>query len=80
VTELLEAGGVEQLWTVADLAEHMRVSRWMVYKLAQANAIPVIRVGQRHLRFDPADIRAALAARQVQPRVAERVGNRESLT
>ncbi len=44
------------LWTVADVAEFLRVSRSWVYRQAAAGVLPCIQVGGL-LRFEPAGIR-----------------------
>jgi len=44
------------LWTVADVAAYLRVSRSWVYHRAEAGLLPCLRVGAL-LRFDPEKIR-----------------------
>lgn len=48
---------LEQLWTVADVATYLRVSRSWVYHRAELGELPCLRVGAL-LRFDPDQIRA----------------------
>lgn len=48
--------GHEPLWTVAEVAEHMRMSRQWVYKAAELGTLPCVRFGAS-LRFDPVDVR-----------------------
>ena len=47
----------ESLWDVDDVAQYLKVSRSMVYKLGQTGELPILRVGTC-LRFDPAVVRA----------------------
>lgn len=61
----------EPLWTVADVAQFLSLSRQWVYKHAELGTIPCIRLGAA-LRFQPAAIRAYVeqqAARQHAPKV-----------
>jgi len=48
---------VEALWTVADVAAYLRVSRSWVYHRAEVGELPCLRIGAL-LRFDPTRIRA----------------------
>jgi len=45
------------LWTVAEVAAFLRVSRSFVYQACAAKTMPHVRVGTA-LRFDPAVLRA----------------------
>ena len=45
------------LWTVADVAAYLRVSRSWVYHRSAAGLLPCLRVGAL-LRFEPDSIRA----------------------
>lgn len=38
----------EQLWTVAEVADHMRVSSMTVYRLIKGQQLPAIRVGKNY--------------------------------
>lgn len=49
--------GHEPLWTVAETAAFLRVSRSFVYQACAAKTMPHVRVGAS-LRFDPATLRA----------------------
>ena len=40
--------GDDRLWTVAEVASHMRVSNMTVYRLIKAGEIPAIRVGKNY--------------------------------
>jgi excisionase family DNA binding protein len=48
---------VGSLWTVAEVAAYLRVSRSWVYHRSAARLLPCLRVGAL-LRFDPDAIRA----------------------
>jgi excisionase family DNA binding protein len=48
---------LEPLWTVADVATYLRVSRSWVYHRAELGELPCLRIGAL-LRFDPDQIRA----------------------
>lgn len=52
------------LFTVDELARHLGISRWSVYRHVRSGEIAAIRVGQR-LRFRPPDVDAYLEARKV---------------
>jgi excisionase family DNA binding protein len=58
-----------RLWTVAEVAEHMRVSNMTVYRLIKAEQLPAIRVGKNY-RIRDADLAQYLDA--------SRTGRRES--
>jgi excisionase family DNA binding protein len=47
----------EPLWTVAEVAAFLKVSRSFVYQACAAKTIPHVRVGTA-LRFDPVVLRA----------------------
>jgi excisionase family DNA binding protein len=49
----------ERLYSVTELAEYLRVSRWTVYRLERAGSIRAVMVGDR-LRFRSADVEAYL--------------------
>jgi len=38
----------DRLWTVAEVADHMRVSNMTVYRLIKAGQLPAIRVGKNY--------------------------------
>lgn len=40
--------GGDRLWTVAEVAAHMRVSNMTVYRLIKSGALPAIRVGKNY--------------------------------
>jgi excisionase family DNA binding protein len=70
VTAAADDGGTEmnggarnddRLWTVAEVAEHMRVSNMTVYRLIKAEKLPAIRVGKNY-RIRSADLNAYLQA------------------
>ena len=48
---------MSSLWTVADVATYLRVSRSWVYHRSAAGLLPCLRVGAL-IRFDPETIRA----------------------
>jgi excisionase family DNA binding protein len=49
--------GAEPLWTVAEVAPFLKVSRSFVYQACAAKTMPHVRVGAA-LRFDPVTLRA----------------------
>lgn len=53
--------GDNRLLAVQEVAEYLRVSRSLVYKMIRRKEIPAIRVG-RLLRVDPRDLAEALRA------------------
>ena len=57
---------VENLWTVREVAEFLRVGRHSVYEMAKRGEMPSLRVGAR-VRFVPEEVRAWLD-RQRAPR------------
>jgi len=42
------AFGGDRLWTVAEVAEHMRVSNMTVYRLIKARQLSALRVGKNY--------------------------------
>ena len=61
MTDKIMPPDADQLWNVRDVARYLRASRSWVYKAAERNTIPAVRVGSL-LRFDPSAIRAYVAA------------------
>jgi excisionase family DNA binding protein len=59
----------ERLWTVAEVADHMRVSNMTVYRLIKGQQLPAIRVGKNY-RIRGSDLADYLNA--------SRTGRRES--
>ncbi|MGH3664708.1 MAG: helix-turn-helix domain-containing protein [Egibacteraceae bacterium] len=53
--------GEDRLWTVAEVAEHMRVSNMTIYRLIKAGELPAIRVGKNY-RIRNTDLVAYLDA------------------
>ena len=53
--------GGDRLWTVAEVADHMRVSNMTVYRLIKAGDLPAIRVGKNY-RIRGADLAQYLQA------------------
>jgi excisionase family DNA binding protein len=47
----------QALWTVAEVASFLKVSRSFVYQACAAKTLPHVRIGAS-LRFDPATLRA----------------------
>jgi excisionase family DNA binding protein len=47
----------DTLWTVKEAAEYLRCSRSYLYKAAERDLLPTIRVG-RMVRFNPESVRA----------------------
>lgn len=45
------------LWTVAETAAYLRLSRSFVYKASNAGTLPCLRIGAA-VRFDPGAVRA----------------------
>ncbi len=43
-----QSRGDDRLWTVAEVADHMRVSNMTVYRLIKAGQLPAIRVGKNY--------------------------------
>lgn len=62
----------DRLWTVAEVADHMRVSNMTVYRLIKAGELPAIRVGKNY-RIRAKELAAYLdASATVQPDEAQR--------
>jgi excisionase family DNA binding protein len=57
--------GNDRLYTVAEVAEHMRVSNMTVYRLIKAGRLPALRVGKNY-RIRGRDISAYLDAASTQ--------------
>lgn len=55
------ATGSDRLWTVAEVADHVRVSNMTVYRLIKSGKLPAIRVGKNY-RVRGADLFAYLDA------------------
>ena len=53
--------GDDRLWTVTEVAGHMRVSNMTVYRLIKAGDLPAIRVGKNY-RIRGRDLLAYLEA------------------
>lgn len=51
----------DRLWTVAEVAEHMRVSNMTVYRLIRSAQLPAIRVGKNY-RIRSGDLTSYLDA------------------
>ena len=66
----------DRLWTVAEVADHMRVSNMTVYRLIKSGDLPAIRVGKNYrIRgrelsdyIDRSFQQVALEARDLAPR------------
>lgn len=56
----------DRLWTVAEVAEHMRVSNMTVYRLIKGGELPAIRVGKNY-RIRGEDLVAYLDASSTVP-------------
>ncbi|RDB55488.1 hypothetical protein C1879_10435 [Paraeggerthella hongkongensis] len=56
---LADEPGLEPLYTVAQVARHLRVSSTTVYRLVKDGALPCRRIGQT-LRFKRGDVEALL--------------------
>jgi excisionase family DNA binding protein len=54
-SDVILRSGSENLLTVNELASHLRISKWQVYRLVRARELPAVRVGER-IRFRPVDI------------------------
>ena len=55
----------DRLWTVAEVADHMRVSNMTVYRLIKSGQLPAIRVG-KNFRIRGRDLEAYLDASTTQ--------------
>ncbi|MPZ74706.1 MAG: helix-turn-helix domain-containing protein [Nitriliruptorales bacterium] len=51
----------DRLWTVAEVANHMRVSNMTVYRLIKSGQLPALRVGKNY-RIRGKDLAAYLEA------------------
>ena len=60
-TEFAAAPCPDTLWTVAEVAAYLKVSRSWVYHRLESGLLPHIRVGAL-VRFDPAAIREHVSA------------------
>jgi excisionase family DNA binding protein len=58
-------------WSVAKMAEHLGVSRGVLYALARQHKIPYIKIGDRIL-FNPEKVEAALEVQADGPDSANR--------
>jgi excisionase family DNA binding protein len=58
-----------QLLRVPEVAAALGVGRSFVYRLVERGELPVIRIGEAAVRFDPADVRALIARRRVKREV-----------
>ena len=67
-TSGLNVPNPETLWTVAEVAAFLKVSRSWVYHRLESGLLPHIRVGAL-VRFDPAAIRAHISACSSSPPV-----------
>jgi len=59
----------DRLYTVAEVAGHMRVSNMTVYRLIKAGDLPAVRVGKNY-RIRARDLEAYLDASVTRPDVA----------
>ena len=57
------AADEESLWTVREVAKLLKTSRSWVYKNAERDLLPCVRIGNL-LRFEPAAIKAWIAAKR----------------
>jgi excisionase family DNA binding protein len=57
--------GDDRLWTVAEVADHMRVSNMTVYRLIKGGQLPAIRVGKNY-RIRGRDLTGYLEASSTQ--------------
>ena len=58
----------EQLWTVREAADFLRLGRNAIYEMAKRGELPSVRIGSR-VRFIPSEVRAWLQ-RQREPAAA----------
>jgi excisionase family DNA binding protein len=65
----------EGLWTVAEVAAFLKVSRSFVYQACAAKTVPHVRIGAS-LRFDPARLRAWVRGEHGAPKVVTLPGCR----
>jgi len=50
------------LWTARQTAEVLNVSERTVFTLTKAGKLPVVKIGERGIRYDPRDVRAWIEA------------------
>lgn len=64
---MVEGGplGSDRLYTVAEVAQHMRVSNMTIYRLIKAGDLPAVRVGKNY-RIRARDLGAYLDASSTQ--------------
>jgi excisionase family DNA binding protein len=67
--EAHEQGPAALLMTAPEVAKALAVSESTLARLVAAGRIPVIPVGKRGIRFDPADLRAFVAREKTSARV-----------
>lgn len=60
----------DRLWTVAEVADHMRVSNMTVYRLIKSGELPALRVGKNY-RIRGGDLVAYLDASATKARPEE---------
>lgn len=60
----------DRLWTVAETADHMRVSNMTVYRLIKSGELPALRVGKNY-RIRGSDLREYLDASETTNRSRE---------
>ena len=65
--------GDDRLWTVAEVASHMRVSNMTVYRLIKAGELPALRVGKNY-RIRGKDLQRYLEASSTMPDTDEAQG------
>jgi excisionase family DNA binding protein len=58
------SAAADRLWTVSEVAEHMRVSNMTVYRLIKAGELPALRVGKNY-RIRGGELAAYLDASSV---------------
>ncbi|HET9933964.1 MAG TPA: helix-turn-helix domain-containing protein [Polyangiaceae bacterium] len=56
VSQVAPGARPDELWTAADVAAYLKVSRSWVYHRAEANLLPYVRIGGL-LRFEPEAVR-----------------------
>jgi len=50
------------LWTARQTAEVLNVSERTVFTLTKSGKLPVVKIGERGIRYDPRDVRAWIEA------------------
>ena len=63
---LVSRRGIPELLTVRDMAAMYKLNPQTLYRLARKRMVPSIRIG-KSLRFDPIQVRGALAAQRTFP-------------